>query len=99
MLLIAGTVRLPPERLAEARPVMAAMIKASRAEPGCLAYAYAEDLLEPGLIRVHEAWESRAALEAHFAAPHLARWRAAWPALQISERRLFLYEAGAAEPI
>jgi quinol monooxygenase YgiN len=52
MLLITGTFRIPPERLAEARPAMAAMIAASRAEAGCLDYSYAEDLLEPGLIRV-----------------------------------------------
>ena len=36
---------------------MERMIAASRAEPGCLGYAYAEDILEPGLIRVSEAWQ------------------------------------------
>jgi quinol monooxygenase YgiN len=38
---IIGTFRLPPDRLAAARPVMQRMIDASRAEPGCLAYGYA----------------------------------------------------------
>ena len=51
---IIGTVRLPPQNLYRARPVMAAMVAASRAEDGCLEYAYAEDLLEKGLIRVSE---------------------------------------------
>jgi quinol monooxygenase YgiN len=94
MLLIVGTVRLPPENLAEARPAMAAMVMASRAEPGCVEYGYAEDLFDPGLIHVKERWVDRAALDAHFAAPHIAAWRAAWPALGIGDRDLVLYEVG-----
>ncbi len=41
---------------------MAAMITASRAETGCLGYSYAEDVLDPGLIRVCELWTDLAAL-------------------------------------
>ncbi|WP_227657914.1 putative quinol monooxygenase [Comamonas terrigena] len=43
MLLIVGTVRLPPENLERAKPVMGAMVQTSRAEAGCLEYVYAED--------------------------------------------------------
>ena len=98
MLLIAGTFRLPPERLAEARPIMERMIKASRAEPGCIDYSYAEDILDAGFVRVMEVWRDRAALQAHFASQHIAHWRSAWPALGIGERRLLLYEAGEPSP-
>ena len=94
MLLIVGTVRLPPENLDAARPVMQRMVEASRAEPGCLDYGYAEDVLEPGLIHVKELWTDQAALDRHFAAPHLAEWRAAWPALGIGERNLHVYTIG-----
>ena len=31
-------------------------------EDGCIDYAYAEDVLEPGLIRVSEVWRDQAAL-------------------------------------
>lgn len=99
MLIIAGTVRVPPARVAWAKSAMADMIAASRAEPGCHAYAYAEDVLEPGLIHVHEIWESRAALTAHFQTPHIAAWRGRWSELEISDRQLTLYEVGSAEPI
>ena len=98
-MLIAGTIRLPPDRLNAARPAMQAMVEASRAEDGCVEYAYAEDVLDPGLIRVHELWRDRAALDRHFAAPHLAAWRATWPVLGIGERDLRLYEAGGPQPI
>ncbi|MDX8498707.1 putative quinol monooxygenase [Mesorhizobium sp. VK4C] len=94
MLLIIGTIRLPPERLAAARPAMERMITASRAEPGCLGYSYAQDVLDPGLIHVSEAWRDRAALDAHFKSGHIAEWRASWAELGIGDRKLTLYEAG-----
>ena len=91
-LVIAGTIRVPPDRLDAFRPHMIAMLEASRAEDGCLEYSYAEDVAEPGLIRVFEAWRDQAALDAHFATPHLAVWRAAWPEFGVSDRRLIAYE-------
>lgn len=39
MIVIEGTVCIPPARLEDARPVMEQMIRASRAEAGCLDYA------------------------------------------------------------
>src|SRR5690606_30067336 len=63
MLLIVGIVRLPPERLDAARPVMRRMVEHSRAEDGCEGYAYAEDVLDPGLIHVTELWRDQAALD------------------------------------
>ena len=98
-MLITGTFRVPPENLDAARSVMAAMIEASRAEEGCELYSYAEDLAEPGLIRVIETWRDRPSLARHFETAHLATWRAAWPRLQISDRQLVLYEVGDAEPV
>ena len=94
MLLIVGTVRLPPENLERARPAMLAMAQASRAEVGCLEYGYAEDVLVPGLIHVKELWSDQAALDAHFASAHIQTWRAAWPALEIGDRDLRVYEVG-----
>lgn len=99
MLLIIGTIRLPAAKLDAAKDAIAAMILASRAEPGCLAYHYAPDLLDEGLVHVKEIWRDKAALERHFASAHLAQWRAAWPALGIAERSLRLYEIGEGEAI
>ena len=91
-LIIAGTVRVPPQNLQGLKPHMLAMLAASRAEDGCLTYSYAEDVAEPGLIRVYEAWRDQAALDAHFQAPHMATWRAAWPQFGVSDRALIAYE-------
>ena len=94
MLLIVGTVRLPPENLEKARPVMARTIAASRAEDGCEEYAYAEDVLDAGLIHVKEVWRDQAALDQHFASEHIAAWRASWPELGLGGRDLRAYEVG-----
>ena len=99
MLLIVGTIRLPAILLDAARPSMAFMVAASRAEVGCLEYSYAEDVLDPGLIHVKERWRDRAALDEHFKSAHIAAWRNNWPSLGIGERNLCLYEVGEPKPI
>src|ERR1700751_419812 len=73
MLLIVGTVRLPPQKLRSARTVMRCMVEKSRAEDGCEEYSYAEDVLDAGLIHVKEMWRDQAALDRHFASEHLAQ--------------------------
>lgn len=86
MIIVVGTFRIPVANRAAARTAMERMIALSRAEAGCLAYAYAEDLVEPGLYRVNEAWTDRAVLAAHFASPHMARWREERAALGLADR-------------
>jgi len=75
------------------------MLAASRAEDGCVEYSYAVDVADQGLIRVFEVWRDEAALKAHFATPHMAEWRAQWPAFGVSDRRLALYEVAAQRPL
>lgn len=98
MLLISGTFRLGSGEVAAALPAMAAMIAASRAENGCLHYSYAQDVLDPRLIRVTEIWTDQAALDAHMASPHIAIWRAQWPYLGLHDRDLTLYQADHPRP-
>jgi quinol monooxygenase YgiN len=93
-LIVAGTVRVPPESLDGLRPHMAAMMAASQAEDGCFDYNYAEDVTQLGLIHVFERWRDQGALDAHFQTSHMAAWRAVWPSFGVSERKLFAYEVG-----
>jgi quinol monooxygenase YgiN len=74
---ITGTFRVPPEKLAGFKPQMQAMLDASRAEDGCNTYAYSLDLNDPGLIWVTESWRDSAALAAHAASAHMQVWIAA----------------------
>jgi quinol monooxygenase YgiN len=98
-LIVAGTVRVQPAGLAGLKPHMLAMMAATRAEDGCQAYSYAEDVAEPGLIHVFEVWRDQAALDAHFRTEHMARWRAAWPSFGVSDRALIAYEVASQHPV
>ena len=99
MVIVMGTVKLDPAKLEGAKPAMARMVAASRAEPGCIAYAYAQDLLDPATMHVAEQWRDREALKEHFAAPHMAEWRGAMGSLGLSGRDLKVFESDEGEPI
>jgi quinol monooxygenase YgiN len=91
-LVVAGTFRIPPEHLEAARPHMRDVVAASQAEDACVAYSYAEDIAEPGLIRVFEAWRDAAGLEAHFTTPHMISWIEIRKGFGLFDRRIFAYE-------
>lgn len=99
MIVIVGTVRIPAGTLEMARPAMEAMLAATRAEDGCIRYAFAQDVLDPDLIHIAEAWRDRGALKAHFEAPHMAEWRAAIGEIGAFDRDLRMYETDEGEPI
>lgn len=92
MIVVIGSFRIPPSMVDVVIPPMEEMITASRAEEGCIEYAYALDVLDKGLVRVSEKWRDRAALEAHFRTAHIAEWRAQVSALAVSERNLTAHE-------
>ena len=91
MIIVEGTSRV--RDIGPAREAMLEMISASRAEQGCIEYAYSVDIIDPQLIRVTERWTDREALIAHLASSPIARWRASWSEIGASERSLRLYEA------
>lgn len=45
-------------------------------EPGCLAYVFTADPVEPNAVHVYEAWTDQEALAAHFAHPNYSNMRA-----------------------
>lgn len=97
MIIVTGQFRMPRDTLDQARAAMATVIAATRAEQGCLGYAYAEDVLEPGLFRITEQWEDREALTAHFHQPHMVEWQAARAALGFSDRAVTVHEVASSE--
>lgn len=99
MIAVLGSFRFPVEALDEARPLMRAVIEATLAEPGCRGYSYAEDVAEPGLFRVTELWDDRAALAAHFETPHMREWVEQRAALGFFDRRIAVHEIGPGEEL
>lgn len=94
MIVITGYIRIAPEKLAAARPHAKKNLEATRKEAGCLLYAYGEDFLDPGVIRITERWEDWDALAAHGKSPHMEVWRAALKEIGVLERNLLAHETG-----
>lgn len=92
MLILSGTITVAPEDVARITDAAIAMMEATRAEPGCLEYEFAEVIGAPGTIRVFERWATHEALEEHFAAPHLAVWQEALAGATVRARDLCTYE-------
>jgi quinol monooxygenase YgiN len=93
VIVVEGSARIPEEAWGEAIEAMEIMITASRAEPGCIEYAYSRDLLDPNLLRIIERWQDKAALVSHFAEPHMAVFRAALAKVGPQDLHVRMYEA------
>lgn len=99
MIIVAGSVRIPEERIEDLRPVALATVEATRREAGCLTYSFAFDLKEPGLLRIFEEWESREHLEGHFKQPHMGPWRAKLAEIGATGRSVKSYESDSGTPL
>ena len=77
MLIVLAKAQVGEGALEPAMAAIADMVAASNAEEGCIAYAFTQDVLQPGVIHIVEKWQDEAALAAHFATPHMAAFGAA----------------------
>ena len=92
MIIIQGYLKTTLENVAQLKAAAAPLIAATRQEPGCVAYAFAEDIAEPGLLHIAERWADDAALAAHNKTPHLAAFMGALPGLGLTGVRVARYE-------
>jgi quinol monooxygenase YgiN len=87
-----GTLRFPPDRIAELLPHLRALVEATNKNDGCIAYDVAEDPFDRGLIRFSELWPDADSLHRHLAAPHIEPWRAAARACGLLDRQFAAYD-------
>lgn len=99
MIVLAGTIRIAPGMREKALPHIRAIVTASRAEEGCLEYAFSFDVNDDHLVHIFECFRDRAAREAHRTMPHMDVWRAAWAEAGIGDRRMREYEVSSARDI
>lgn len=99
MILVEGSFRFPAESIDAAQDAMMRVVIASRSEDGCIDYSYGADPCDAGRFVVLEKWESRAALDRHFASAHMAEWRKARDALGFHARDIRVHETGGGEAV
>lgn len=86
--IVAGWMDFDPADRDAALRAFAAVVAASREEPGCIDYAFAPDPGTSGRVRVFEHWTSDAALAEHLTLPHVRQLRDALSGLTRTGRRL-----------
>ena len=99
MLVIAGRIEIDPVNRDGAIAAAREMMEESHKEPGCISYAFSADLSDPGCFRIFEEWESQEALDAHFAAPHMAAFQAKVGGLGVKSMHVQKYQVSSVGPL
>jgi quinol monooxygenase YgiN len=71
LILVIGRVRCEPERRDDLVALLERMQENSRKEDGCIRYGFFAAVEDPNGFVAVEEWADRAALDRHFAEPHL----------------------------
>ena len=99
MIQINGTIKLGRTIDAATQKAIVDMVRASRAEDGCLDYAFARDLADPDTLVLFERWRDQAALEAHGQSAHMAEFQKVMAANPPASRDLRIYETDEGQPL
>ena len=99
MIQINGTIRLGRSIDAATRKAIVEMVRASRAEDGCIDYAFASDLADPDTLILFERWRDRAALDAHGKSDHMAAFQEFMGANPPEASDLRIYDTDEGQPL
>jgi quinol monooxygenase YgiN len=77
MIVVVGRVRTDDEKRESMIDVAQTVARASREEAGCINYRIYEDTEQPNEFVFVEEWADDAALQSHFATPHIAQFMGA----------------------
>ena len=99
MIQINGTIKLGRTIDAATRKAIVEMVRASRAEDGCLDYAFATDLADPDTLVLFERWRDQAALDAHGTSAHMAEFQKVMADNPPASRDIRIYETDQGSPL
>lgn len=100
MIIIAGTISIAPDRREACLAEATALQHATRIdEPGCLAYVFSADPVEPGHIVVYELWTDTDSLHAHFQHPNYTAMRTMFASHGITGSSTRKYRTDADAPV
>lgn len=99
MLVIAGRIVIDTANREKAIAAAVEMMQETHKEPGCISYTFSADLTEAGAFRIFEEWESQKALDAHFKAPHMAKFQGQMGGFGVKEMAVQRYEVASVGPL
>ena len=98
-LVISVSLRIDPAKRDEAVAAAVEVMRATRQEPGCIAYTFSTDLEDPSRILVFERWASQEALDGHFRAPHMAAFQQKIGGFGVHDMKIEKFEIAKSGPL
>jgi len=95
VLLVVGRVRCAADKREDLVALLECMQNASRAEAGCIRYGFFAAVEDPLSFVAVEEWADRAALDRHFAQPHLQEFARGLPAVVSEPPEVAIHEVAA----
>ena len=95
MLLVVGRVRCAADKREDLVALLERMQNASRTEAGCIRYGFFAAVEDPLSFVAVEEWADRAALDRHFAQPHLQEFARGLPAVVSEPPEVAIHEVAA----
>ena len=101
MIIVAGTIEVDPADRDAFLQGRADAVRATRSEPGCIEYAFSADVIDPGLVRIFEIWESGDALTTHLEvlASQQSQTSGGGPAIAVKGAEVLRYEVSSSGPL
>jgi quinol monooxygenase YgiN len=100
MLIIAGSITTEDEGARDAFfAAVKPMVAATHTEPGCQEYAFSPDPDNSTRIMLFELWDDQAALDAHFATPHMAEFQAKMAGIAVAGMEIKKYTISDVGPV
>ena len=99
MIQINGMIKLGRPLDAATRKALVEMVRASRAEDGCIDYSFASDLADPDTLVLFERWRDQQALDAHGKSAHMEQFRQVMAANPPEKRDRRMYQTDDGQPL
>ena len=74
LIVVAGTVKVKPEKEQEFIDFSKTLIAPSRAESGAISYSFYKDETKENVFIFYEEWKNQAALDEHFQTPYFKKF-------------------------
>jgi quinol monooxygenase YgiN len=86
--------QIDPAKEEQARSAALVMQEATRAEPGNVAYRFAQAVDDPATVLVIEVWQDQDGIDAHNASDHMAEFMAVLGGVLAGPVQIWQFEAG-----
>jgi quinol monooxygenase YgiN len=99
MIVISGTIKVKPERMADTMRASSEIAATSRSETGCRGYRFGVDVEDQHRLHLFEEWASEEDLNVHFTTPHFVAFSALLVEVLAEEPTFTRYEAVSSGPL